>query len=175
MRIVYIRHAHVVPVRMGLDSDRPLSPWGREVAVEAGRWLRARGLRPGLVITTPTTRTRETAAIILHALGLASEEVGWWQRDSLPRDRRGWLRLTDSLRLVVPPDGVVIVCGHGVTQDQLVAMSPPMAIPSRHRGACLVMAEVGPEAWRCVDCWPGLPDERRVGSGESLMSFASVE
>lgn len=174
VRIIYVRHAHVVPGHLDLDTDRPLSPWGREVAAQAGHWLRARGLRPGLVITTRVARTRETASITLHVLGFSPEEIGWWQQDSLPRDRRGWLRLTDSLRLVLPPDGVVLVVGHGTTQDLLVGMSPPLSISTRSRGACLVMDEVGPDVWRCVDCWPGLADERRAGAGASLAPFATA-
>jgi phosphohistidine phosphatase len=72
MRIVLLRHgtaaAHGTP---GVaDADRPLTDEGRRESASAGRALRAIGLRPACVVTSPFLRARQTAE-------LASEVAGW--------------------------------------------------------------------------------------------------
>ncbi|HTF50683.1 MAG TPA: histidine phosphatase family protein [Pseudonocardia sp.] len=53
------------------DHDRPLAKRGRRAAELIGEHLRAAGLRPGLVICSPSRRTRET----LELLSLDGPEV----------------------------------------------------------------------------------------------------
>ena len=69
MRLLIVRHAEAAPGDP--DELRPLTAAGREHARELGRRLRAEGLAPDAVVTSPLLRARETAT----ALGLGEPEV----------------------------------------------------------------------------------------------------
>lgn len=51
------------------DTDRPLARRGRKDAPAAGRWLRATGQVPDLVLCSPARRARETWGLAQDALG----------------------------------------------------------------------------------------------------------
>ncbi len=63
MRLILVRHAHAEPGDP--DELRPLSARGRGEARALGERLAARA--PGLVLTSPLLRARETAAAIAKA------------------------------------------------------------------------------------------------------------
>jgi phosphohistidine phosphatase len=46
------------------DRDRPLAKRGRRAAEKVGEHLRAEGHRPGLVVCSPSRRTRETLELL---------------------------------------------------------------------------------------------------------------
>ena len=69
MQLVIVRHAEAAPGSP--DELRALTAAGREQARALGRRLRATGLEPDAVLSSPLLRARETAA----ALGLAEPEV----------------------------------------------------------------------------------------------------
>jgi phosphohistidine phosphatase len=59
MRLVLIRHAEAAPGEP--DELRVLTPGGREQARRLGEWLRADGLVPDALLSSPLLRARETA------------------------------------------------------------------------------------------------------------------
>jgi len=59
MRIVLVRHAEAAPGEP--DDLRPLTPEGREQARRLGDRLRADGIEPDAVLTSPLLRARQTA------------------------------------------------------------------------------------------------------------------
>lgn len=69
MRLLIVRHAEAT--QGAPDELRPLTPAGRDQARALGQQLRADGLAPDAVLTSPLLRARETAA----ALGLGEPEV----------------------------------------------------------------------------------------------------
>ncbi|MBX5474319.1 MAG: histidine phosphatase family protein [Thermoleophilia bacterium] len=69
MRLLIVRHAEAAPGHP--DELRPLTSRGREQARELGELLRARGLVPDAVLTSPLLRARETG----RALGFGEPEV----------------------------------------------------------------------------------------------------
>jgi len=69
MRLLIVRHAEAAPGNP--DELRPLTREGREHARELGLRLRAEGLVPDAVVTSPLLRACETAA----ALGLGEPEL----------------------------------------------------------------------------------------------------
>jgi phosphohistidine phosphatase len=69
MRLVIVRHAEAAPGNP--DELRPLTPHGRAQARDLGRRLRADGLAPDAILTSPLLRARETAA----ALDLGEPEI----------------------------------------------------------------------------------------------------
>ena len=69
MRLVIVRHAEATPGEP--DELRSLTAQGREQARALGELLRAVGIEPDVVVTSPLPRARETAS----ALGLGEPEV----------------------------------------------------------------------------------------------------
>jgi phosphohistidine phosphatase len=69
MQLVIVRHAEAAPGSP--DELRSLTPTGREQARSLGRLLRAQGIEPDAVVSSPLIRARETAA----ALDLGEPEV----------------------------------------------------------------------------------------------------
>ena len=70
----FIRHGQTVAnrdgVRSGGESDTRLTELGRDQARKAGLALHRLGATPGLILTSPLSRTIETAEILNARLGL---------------------------------------------------------------------------------------------------------
>ena len=65
-----LRHAKASPGSDGLDDrDRPLAARGRAAAERIGGHLAERGVRPDLVLCSPSLRTRETIDLVEKELG----------------------------------------------------------------------------------------------------------
>jgi len=69
MRLLIVRHAEAAPGNP--DELRTLTPAGRDQAQRLGESLRAGGIVPDAVLSSPLRRARETA----EALGLTEPEV----------------------------------------------------------------------------------------------------
>ncbi len=114
---------HLVVMRHGAsdwptgtrDLDRPLTADGVAAAATTGRVLAAMDLAPDLVLTSPATRARTTAEVVVAAGGWAVEVVdtpAFWQAG-----------VPDVLaRLARVPDDVdrLLVTGHMPTWGGLV-------------------------------------------------------
>jgi phosphohistidine phosphatase len=64
MDLYVIRHADALALGEGgitEDADRPLSEVGEAQARAVGKGLQSRGLLPGLIVTSPLVRARQTA------------------------------------------------------------------------------------------------------------------
>ncbi|GAA2895730.1 histidine phosphatase family protein [Streptosporangium fragile] len=68
-RLVVLRHAKSAWPEGVADVDRPLAGRGRRDAPAVGRRLRAAGLLPDRVISSPSRRTRETWELAAGELG----------------------------------------------------------------------------------------------------------
>ena len=70
----FIRHGQTAAnrdgVRSGAESDTHLTEVGRDQACRAAETLRGHGVRPSLILTSPLSRTMETAEILNARLGL---------------------------------------------------------------------------------------------------------
>ena len=98
MRLVLVRHAEAAPGTP--DELRTLTPAGREKARELGDRLRAEGIEPDAVLTSPLLRARETA----EALDLGRPE---------PDERLAPGATADDVRAAVRGRGdIVVVVGH---------------------------------------------------------------
>lgn len=124
-RLLILRHAK--SDRDGVtarDFDRPLSKRGHRDAPRIGAWLKAQGLKPDLILSSPAVRARETAIAVADALGLARKDI--------VEDERLYLASLDTLLevLAVTPakTGAVLLVGHNPGLDTLVeylAADPP--------------------------------------------------
>ncbi len=73
-RLTIVRHAKSSWEDASLsDHERPLSGRGERDAPRMGARLRAREVRPTLLLCSPAERAIETAKIIAHALGFPEE------------------------------------------------------------------------------------------------------
>jgi phosphohistidine phosphatase len=78
-KLVLLRHAKSAWPEGVPDHDRPLAPRGRRDAPVMGRWLRAAGGVPDLVLCSTARRTRETWELAQPALK-ATPQVGFERR-----------------------------------------------------------------------------------------------
>jgi phosphohistidine phosphatase len=98
MRLVLVRHAEAAPGDP--DELRALTPAGHEQARLLGERLRADGIEPDAVLSSPLLRARETAA----ALGFGSPE---------PVGALGPGATVEDVRAAIDGRGnTVIVIGH---------------------------------------------------------------
>ena len=71
MQLYLVRHADATPGDP--DELRSLSDEGHEQARELGERLRAQGVAPDVVLTSPLLRARETAEVLARATGATYE------------------------------------------------------------------------------------------------------
>lgn len=73
MLLLLVRHAQAGerdPSRWPDDRERPITDEGREVQRAMSKLLRRAGLRPDAVLTSPWTRARQTAEVLVEAMKL---------------------------------------------------------------------------------------------------------
>lgn len=75
-RLTLVRHAQADPELPGQsDWERPLTRRGQNDAAEMARRLKARKLKPDLILCSSAKRTRETADAFIKLFGLRSNQV----------------------------------------------------------------------------------------------------
>jgi phosphohistidine phosphatase len=98
MRLVLVRHAEAAPGDP--DELRTLTPEGHDQARRLGERLRAEGIEPDAVLTSPLLRARETA----RELGFGAPQ---------PLDELGPGATADGVRSAIAGRGeTVVVVGH---------------------------------------------------------------
>ena len=114
--LVLLRHAHAEAAAPGQDDfDRPLSVQGQAEAENAGRWLREHGITPDRIICSPARRTRETAEIVLSALGYVESRQDARIYEATPG---ALMQVADEHRDL----GRVLLIGHNPGLEQIVAL-----------------------------------------------------
>ena len=71
MRLYLVRHAEAAPGEP--DELRSLTPEGRAQARSLGERLRADGVQPDAIVTSPLLRARETGDEVARSLGVEPE------------------------------------------------------------------------------------------------------
>jgi len=129
-RLLLLRHAATEPARPGHhDRDRRLTPDGEREAAGVGEHLRGEGTPPDVVLCSPATRARQTAA----ALGLdAPVVVSDRLYDAGARD------IVDVLRSLGDDVERVLVVGHA---PGLPAVARDLADPDRSDADALAAIE----------------------------------
>lgn len=108
MRIlVLMRHSQAQGFSAGGDLGRELTEPGRHLAADVGAWLLGQGVRPDVVIVSPSTRTRQTWESLRDA-GLPAQDV--WSDEAIydgdPVD------IIESIQAVPDDVGTLVVIGH---------------------------------------------------------------
>ncbi|MEN7973691.1 MAG: histidine phosphatase family protein, partial [Verrucomicrobiota bacterium] len=71
-----VRHAEAFWMKAGQrDFDRPLNDRGKHDAAEMGQKLKATGIQPEIIISSPALRATQTAEIIVRKLGLSTDSI----------------------------------------------------------------------------------------------------
>lgn len=74
--LLLLRHAKAKLLENGAeDKDRPLKKRGKRDARKIGQWLKTHQLLPDVVLSSPATRTFETAQIIREVLMLKNVDI----------------------------------------------------------------------------------------------------
>lgn len=135
MRLYFLRHGQAgdKDTWPGDDFQRPLTAEGRAELEAAANGLRALGIRPGVVLSSPLVRARQTAEIAAQALGVAVTEAPTLAPGC---DLDG---LAEALRPYRQADEVLVV-GHepdfSTLIGLLIAQHGAMAMIEMKKGAC---------------------------------------
>jgi polyadenylate-binding protein len=136
-RLIVMRHAKSSWKHQGLsDHQRPLNKRGRQDAPRVARALQARGWRPRLVLSSDSTRTRETWSRMEQELP-GEAEVRW-----LPSFYHGGAEdVLGELSLLEEEPGPVLVLGHNPTWEDLVQLLSGQAEVMTTANASLLQAQ----------------------------------
>ena len=150
MRTVFIRHGE----RRKGESDPALTSAGRRMAREAALWLADQRITPGSIVTTPTTRTRETA----EELALVFPDARRLERPESPEVPLDWDQLTDSLSATLDMSHPVVLVGHHPTVELLLRSYGPAPEPVTLQHYCSVLVlDHADSDWSISAAWPGRP------------------
>jgi phosphohistidine phosphatase len=129
------------------DFDRPLAKRGRKDADRMGAWLRKRGLRPDLVVSSPAKRAKQTTLRILEALEL-DEAVVKWEPRVYEAGRKSLLAVLAELPRSARR---VLLVGHNPALEDLVHHLAAEEIPTPKNGKFLPTAALAhfvlPQDW----------------------------
>jgi|Deesub1362A_J573_1020465.scaffolds.fasta_scaffold01546_9 phosphohistidine phosphatase len=106
MLLVLLRHGPYRPKEK--DPEEGLSPEGEEIIATSARALARLGLRPSVVMASPKTRARQSAAIAARELGLDPQGV------VVSEALKALARPEDSLAAIqeAAGQGPVLLAGH---------------------------------------------------------------
>lgn len=102
-----MRHAQAKSSSPTGDLGRELTKTGRQEAERVGQWLTAQGVRPDVVVVSPSVRTRQTWEGLHHA-GLPTQEV--WSDEAIYEGYSS--DLAASIREVPSDARTLMLIGH---------------------------------------------------------------
>lgn len=132
------------------DFERPLARRGLKVAPRMGLWMKAQGLIPDLVLSSPAQRARQTTTAVANALGIAKDRIRYEDR----------LYLADCGTLMqvlreCPGDAQrILIVGHNPGLDELVEYLAGGPVPRTEKGKLLTTAAVA--EFETERSWRGL-------------------
>ena len=164
--LVLLRHAKAEHTTGVADPDRRLTRRGHDDAAAAGAWLAAQGLRPDLVVCSPSRRTRETWRAVASGLGPDAADV------PVSDDRRLYTlsRPDDLLPVVTETDDavrVLLLIGHNPTLSELSELLDPAGGPDGGLRTAGIAVHTVPGGWAAC-----APDEAPVRSTHTARATA---
>jgi phosphohistidine phosphatase len=110
----FLRHGDAEPHGTRPDSERKLTSRGEEQSVAAGAALKALGIEPAVIYTSPRVRARDTAVLAGRELGVEPVEHA---------ALAGGFAASDALELAMSAaesDGPILLVGHEPDFSQVV-------------------------------------------------------
>lgn len=149
MKIYLMRHATAVERLGGAilnDSQRPLTDDGRAEARLMANALKKLNAKPNMVVSSPLTRTRQTAEIIAEVLGIEGEiKIA----DGLAPGGSS-SEVFKNLKKLAPVDDLFVV-GHepdiGRLAADLMLAGPEMMLPFKKAAVIRVDVQDLPPSW----------------------------
>ena len=117
-RLYLLRHGIAIPHGTPdvADDDRPLTPKGESHVREIAAGLREIGVEPGVIISSPLPRARQTAEIVFEVLGLENR----LQNDDILRPGSNAASIHDWLR--TRDDDCLMLVGHNPNLTALIGL-----------------------------------------------------
>ncbi len=145
------------------DFDRPLAPRGLKAAPKMGAVLRDRKLRPGLVLCSPSVRTRQTLALAAPEAWDSPPEVRFEER----LYEASAQTLFKALRELAGDIVHVMIVGHNPgLQELAIALAPPGSAAREQFKAKLPTASVA-----CFDFETELWTKLQPGTGQLRLAI----
>jgi len=98
------------------DFDRPLAKRGRKAVKRVARWLRAEGLLPAHILSSPALRAQQTSLRLCRHAGISENAVSW-QEEIYEADAGTLLELIANCQ---PAEGRLMVVGHNPGFEELL-------------------------------------------------------
>lgn len=120
------------------DADRPLSHAGRQQADRLGEWMYEQGWRPGLIVSSPAVRARQTTELVCERLEFDLNHVHY--DPGLYLASRGDLRrIIKAMRV---PHGPLMLVGHNPALEELLIELCGEPLPRTDKGKLLTTANL---------------------------------
>lgn len=138
MLVYFLRHAEAEDAA-DADFIRRLTAKGLEQAERAGRFCRAAGLLPDVILTSPVTRARQTAEIVGKALAVNVDTAEWLACGMSPNDCAREVAALGTRR-------ILMLVGHEPDFSETIAwlLGIPNPESLRIRKASLTCVDAGP-------------------------------
>jgi len=137
-KLIIMRHAKSDwSTDAGSDFDRPLSGRGDRDAPRMAAWLADQGLVPGLILSSPALRTKQTVLAVVEKLQIPEQEIVW--EPSIYEASLS--QLLDVLDRYSSAADCVLLMGHNPGLDSLVEYLSDTA-PDYRRGKLMTTAAV---------------------------------
>ncbi len=165
MKLYLLRHgiaADLEEADCSRDADRPLTPKGKRRVRAIAAALKRLGVKPGLILTSPYLRARQTAGIVAEILG-AKGRLRLCSHLTPGGNAR---RLIEFIQEAEPEAGAVLLVGHepylSSLASWLVTGSPSSTLTLKKGGVCLLnVSELTPG--RCATLeWLLTPRQMRL-------------
>jgi phosphohistidine phosphatase len=108
-RVIIVRHAKAVPYGYDDDIERDLAEKGEEDADLVSKELSKQKITPGLFISSPANRTRQTAEIFARNLNYPSGSIRYEKKLFTGKSPENFLKMLQDLE---EEYNTVIVFGH---------------------------------------------------------------
>jgi len=133
------------------DFHRPLKKRGRKNANRIGAWMRAQGIIPDIIVSSPAVRAEETARLAAEAMHFSEKNI---VKEPAIYEA-GWNELLQIVRSLPKTAGRVLLVGHNTGIDDFVLFlsEGKVAIPPDGKlmpTAALARFSVA-GAWRKID------------------------
>jgi len=138
------------------DFERPLAHRGKKDARKLGEWMREHYLYPGLVLSSPAQRARQTLAAIGKALDIPADKIRFDERLYLAS-----LHMLLKILEAVPTEySSVMLVGHNPGLDELVNYISAGTVPLSDSGKLMTTACLA--HFRLPAEWAGLKGKAQL-------------